>query len=66
MFVAGKRHLVRLAAVSVRYQPSRLTVFGPALLISIQSDFSPSSSNSGPSIDGREFTNPQQVLGVEG
>src|SRR6266436_7695789 len=37
MLVAGKRHLVRSAAVSVRNHPSMLVVLGPELKISIQS-----------------------------
>src|SRR5438128_2224310 len=44
--VAGRRHLVGLPESSVRYQPSRATVVGPGLKSSIQSELSPSSSNS--------------------
>src|SRR4051812_31164 len=43
-FVAGMRHLVRLAAESVRNQPSRFTVAVPGLKSSIQSEKAPSSS----------------------
>src|SRR3954471_20902696 len=35
--VAGKRHLVRLAALSVRNHPSRFVTAAPELKISIQS-----------------------------
>src|SRR2546422_3311191 len=45
-FVAGKRHLVRLAAVSVRNHPLILVALVPELKISIQSEESPSSSRS--------------------
>src|SRR5437867_8345991 len=38
MFVAGKLHLVRLAALSVRNHPPMLVVVGPELKISIQSE----------------------------
>src|SRR6266566_9192628 len=44
IFVAGKRHLLRLAAVSVRNHPPIFVTVGPELKISIQSDESPSSS----------------------
>src|SRR5262245_45300198 len=44
MFVAGKRHFVRFPGASVRYHPSMLTFVVPLLKISIQSEYSPSSS----------------------
>lgn len=42
--IAGKRHLVRLPALSVRYQPLRLTGAASGLCSSIQSERSPSLS----------------------
>src|SRR5437867_5646332 len=44
MLVEGNRHLVRLAAESVRNHPPRFVALAPELKISIQSEESPSSS----------------------
>src|ERR1051325_5761236 len=51
--VAGRRHLVRLAALSVRNQPLRFAVLVPELNISIQSGVSPSSSRKPPLLEAR-------------
>src|SRR5436190_22991127 len=45
MLVAGKVHLVRFPAASVKNQPPRFTLVGVTLWISTQSEESPSSSN---------------------
>ena len=51
--IAGKRHLVRLAALSVRNQPFRFTLVVPELKTSIQSGVAPSSSAKPPLFEAR-------------